>query len=153
MFQEHNCIAEIKTVQRTKRRPRENHFTWTCTQNTPVHLHRCLEIRLKSETTGVSAETSGQGTQENLMKGKSLFLLIFYLHFKYSPHSSAEARVENIVEEREEEQERKMERKRKVGKEEREVRRRGERGRGRRGGEGCRGRGIGLCVSPKDSLQ
>lgn len=100
MFQEHNCVAEIKTVQRTKRRPRENHFTWTCTQNTPVHLHRCLEIRLKSETTGVSAETSGQGTQENLMKGKSLFLLIFYLHFKYSPHSSAEARVENIVEER-----------------------------------------------------
>lgn len=67
------------------------------------------------------------------MKRKGLFLLIFYRHFKCSPHSSAEARVENMVGEREEEQERKMERKRKDGqRREGSVKERGRRG-GRRG--------------------
>lgn len=74
------------------------------------------------------------------MKRESLFLLVFYLHFKCSPHSSTEASVENTVKEREEEQERKVERTRKDGQrregsaKERERRggRRGKRETGRR---------------------
>lgn len=87
-------------------------------------------------------------------EGEELILLIFYLHFKYSPPSSAEARVESMVDEREGELGREMERKRKDRqRRERSAKERGreEEGEEKEKQEDRRGRGVGLCVSPKDS--